>query len=215
MQSDNNFIRLLLLAGNPANLRTLRQAVAQASNLLVVDEVDSFSKARAAIPKANPALIVTDISEIGNGRTEIEALRSDFPEVHVLAISSSTDPRYAKRILQAGALGYLSKSDGLEEIAKAIRSVIRGNAYVSKQVARKILTHLMQPDEEDPYVALTGRERDVFDRLGSHEIPEIAEDLGLKVRTVRGYCRRIRDKLNLSSLRELERFARQWRSEEA
>lgn len=215
MQNDDEALRVFLISNRRESRSTIKNALSSAPDVEVVGEAASVDCASEALLAVAPDIVVLDLEDDESGPERIQHLRSACPSTHVVAISSITDPSYAERVLRAGALGYLGNSSGLDQIPEAVRSVARAKAYVNRRVARKLLAHLMKPGGDDPHDQLTPREREVFDLLGSRDANEIADGLGLSVRTVQGYFRSIRAKLELTSTSDLVEFARQWQSERA
>lgn len=211
---DDEALRVLLISDSDVRISTIKRALSDVEDVEVDGASESIEDAASIVPLLHPDVIVADVFG-EEGPEHVQALRSTFPELHVVAISECGDPTYAERILRAGALGFLSNSSALHEIADAVRSVARERAYVNRRVARKILRRLMQQTEEDPHSKLTNREREVFNLLGSQDAEQIADGLGLSARTVQGYLRSIRGKLNLASTSDLIDLARQWQSERA
>lgn len=215
MQNDDEALRVFLIVERRELRSTIKNALRSAPDVDIAGEAVSVDGASEALLAAAPDIVVLDLEDDASGPGRIQRLRSAYPNTHVVAISSITDPTYAERVLRAGALGYLGNSSGLHEIPEAVRSVARAKAYVNRRVARKLLAHLMKPGVDDPHDQLTPREREVFDLLGSRDADEIADGLGLSVRTVQGYFRSIRAKLDLTSTSDLVELARQWQSERA
>lgn len=216
MRDDSEVLRVILVGTDLITLASLRDTVRSQPDLEIAAEAWSLDRAADVISQLSPDVAVVDVSNLGDeGIREIQHLRTDFPDVHIVAVSSFVDALYAERVVRAGALGYVVTTSGLSSLPEAIRSVVGENAYVSRRVARSILTRMMQPPSEDPYFKLTHREREIFDLLVSLDASEIAQRLGLTRRTVTGYCRRIRSKLDIDSASELVAYARRWHSEHA
>ena len=213
MIQDDEPIRVLVITDSDGQM--LRQAVERAPDLLLAGEFASIEAAVEQAGSDGAAVVVVRIMDDEKGAEQVQQLRSAFPSTHVIAVSASTDPQFAERLLRAGALGYLTKPSAAHEIADAVRSVSREKAYVNRRVARKILRLLMQKDHSDPHSSLTNREREVLELIGRKGVDEIADGLGLTARTVESYCRSIRDKLGLASFSELVDHARRWQPERA
>lgn len=216
MQHHGEALRVILVGHDLITLAALRERVRSASDLEIAAEAWSLDRASGIFADVEPDVAVVDVSALGEeGIEQIHQLRSAFPDVHIVAVSSVVDSSFAERIIRAGALGYVVTSGGLESLPEAIRSVVHEKAYVSRSIARRILTRMIQGPGEDLSANLSQREREVFELLGSTDVEQIAERLGVTRRTVMGYCARIRSKLNVSSSSELIAFARRWHSEHA
>jgi len=162
-----------------------------------------------------PDVLVLDLAlPDGDGFALIEDLRSRGIGTKILVYSMYDDSAHAGRALQAGALGYVTKSNPTAEVIKAICKVLEGGVYLSECVASKLLSKVLQNQDygNDPRGQLTDREFTVFTRLGEGQsIPEIAEALDLSVKTVETYRRRAKEKLGCDTVDDLLRSSIQWR----
>jgi DNA-binding NarL/FixJ family response regulator len=121
---------------------------------------------------------------------------------------------YAERALRAGANGYITKQRATDKVLTAIRRILAGDIYVSERVADRVLQRLAAGDEPDesPISKLSDRELEVFRFIAEGwGARQIAEDLHLSVKTVETYEAHLKEKLSLGSVRELMRFAVEWR----
>jgi DNA-binding NarL/FixJ family response regulator len=120
---------------------------------------------------------------------------------------------YAERVLRAGARGYVVKRESTKKILAAIRRVLAGGVYVSEEfaavIAGKLVGHRAPADQvQSPAELLSDRELEVFRSLGQGRgTPQIAETLGISLKTVQAYCGRIKEKLGLANATELLREA--------
>ena len=217
MHNDRSeVLRVVLVGTDVVTLSAMRETIRSASDLEIAAEAWSLDRGGELIAQLEPDVAVVDVSTLGEEAVEkIQYLRTTYPSVHVVAISSVVDSLFAERIVRAGALGYIVTSAGLGALPEAIRSVVHEHAYISRRVARSILTRMMQSPSEDPYSKLTEREREIFNLLGRLDAGQIAERMNLSRRTVVGYCRRIRSKLEVGTPAELVAYARRWHSEHA
>jgi DNA-binding NarL/FixJ family response regulator len=132
-----------------------------------------------------------------------------FPEVEIIVLSMHSSPLYAKRALRAGASGYVVKRETTRRICQAIREVLNGVPYMSKEVGP---SSGPSPSEENFDLALLSeREREIFCCLGrGHPTRQIAHDLGISIKTVQVHCGNIRDKMGLPGASELYSAAVRW-----
>jgi len=118
------------------------------------------------------------------------------------------EDQYGKRVLKAGASGYMNKESAPEELIKALRKVLAGGRYVSPLLAEKLATDLNEDAGRPAHEILSDREFEVLRKLASGKtVGQIAEDLRLSVPTVSTYRARILEKLNLSTTAELMHYA--------
>lgn len=213
---DSEVLRVVLVGTDLVTLSAMREMIRSTPDLEIAAEAWSLDRGGELIAQLEPDVAVVDVSTIGEEAIEkIQYLRTTHPSVHIVAVSSFVDSLFAERVVRAGALGYIVTSSGLGALPEAIRSVVHEHAYVSRRVARSILTRMMQSPVEDPYSKLTEREREIFNMLGVLDTGQIAQRMNLSRRTVVGYCRRMRSKLDIRTPAELIAYARRWHSEHA
>lgn len=173
--------------------------VGEASNA-----VEACERARALAPD----VVVMDIALPGT--SGIEATRrmlKDQPHLRVLMFSMYDDAIYARRALEAGALGYLSKASAPEALIRAIYAVARGERYLSEDVATHIARSSDRPGRAQ-LEALSPREFEVLRLLVRGEtVRAIGEKLGLSEKTVANHQSAIREKLGARNSAQLARLA--------
>jgi DNA-binding NarL/FixJ family response regulator len=120
------------------------------------------------------------------------------------------EDQYGKRMLRAGASGYLNKERSPEELITAIRKVLAGGRYVSPALAERLAWDLSAQASRPAHETLSDREFEVLRKLASGKtVTQIADELHLSVPTVSTYRARVLEKLNLSTTAELMRYALQ------
>ena len=124
------------------------------------------------------------------------------------------ESHYAGRALRAGARGYVMKRETTGKVIEAIRRILEGKLYVSEALAGVLAAHFIDDKKgagHSPIEQLSDRELEVFDMLGRGlGTRQIAETLGISLKTVQAYCARMKEKLNLDSGTELLREAIRW-----
>jgi len=142
-----------------------------------------------------------------NGIEATRRLAEVAPRTRVLALSMHKDSVYVREILRAGARGYLLKDSVDSDLISAVRSVAKGDGYLSPAVSDAVLTDYRK-HVSDPIDLLTSREREVLQMIAEGKTnKDIANTLNLSVYTVEAHRGRIMEKLNLHSAGELVRFA--------
>jgi DNA-binding NarL/FixJ family response regulator len=194
----------------------LSELINQEYDLEVIGGTDSIDSALIEVPKADPDLLVVDITLQGrNGIELIHALNEKMPELPMLVLSMHSESLYAERAFQAGAKGYIMKQETSESVVEAIRKVLTGEVYASQQFMGSILNKFIgnngnaQPATPDKVLA--NREMEVFELLGQgYSTKDIADKLHLSVKTIGTYRERIKEKLNLKHATELVKQAVRW-----
>lgn len=154
-------------------------------------------------------LLILDVTMPGRSGLdvlrEVKSLRPDLP---VLMLSMHPEDQYAKRVLRAGASGYMNKESAPEELLKAVAKVLGGGSYVSPRLAESLARDLTRPPHRSPHEILSDREFEVLRKLGSgRTVGQIADDLNLSATTVSTYRARLLEKMNMTTTAELIRYA--------
>jgi two-component system, NarL family, invasion response regulator UvrY len=199
----------VMLVDDHAVVRTgFRLLLQSAPDLDVIAEAGSGEEAVQRFIELRPDVVVMDVAMAGIGG--IEATRRILQhdrEARILALSAHADVSHPRRVLELGALGYLSKRIAPEEMVEAVRAVAAGRRYVDASLAK-----LMElPDgagAQDPVGLLSAREFDIFIQLArGASVNRIAETLHLSPSTVGTHLYNIKQKLSVSNQAELTLIA--------
>ena len=154
-------------------------------------------------------LLILDITMPGRSGLDILAdIKRLRPELPVLVLSMLPEDQFGKRVLEAGAGGYLKKESAPEELIQAIHKVLEGGRYVSPALAEKLVLGLDDGANRPIHEGLSAREFEILVMLGSGKtVSQIAEELHLSVTTVSTYRARILEKMQMSTNAELMRYA--------
>ena len=122
------------------------------------------------------------------------------------------EDQFGRRVLKAGAAGYMTKGTAPEELVKAIRKISAGGKFVSPGLAELLAADLDHDHENLPHEALSDREFQVFLKLASGDsVTNIAADLSLSAKTVTTYRARVLEKMRMKSNAELARYVAEHR----
>ena len=154
-----------------------------------------------------PDVVILDIMMPGlNGLDVCRELTKKSKGLAVLILSMYEDEQFIARALEYGASGYLLKESAAQQLAEAIRTVSRGELFLGPGIPRTVLEHMS--DNQDPYETLTTRERQVLQCVAEGKTNrQIAEQLGLAVKTVDTHRMRLMRKLNIHDQTNLVKFA--------
>jgi DNA-binding NarL/FixJ family response regulator len=140
----------------------------------------------------------------------VRRLREALPETRVLVLTMHEEEEYVLHVVRAGASGYLVKDSPASELIAAVHSLRAGRGYFGPQAAKTLADQVQRPDRsmEDPYGALTPREREVFHLIVEGlTTKEIARRLGISAKTAENHRARVLDKLDVRNTAELVRYA--------
>lgn len=175
----------------------------------VVGEAESGEEALAAIRRLLPHVVLMDVRMPGMGGIEAtrRALRFD-PDLKVIALSVYDDEPFPSRMLEVGAVGYVTKCADARELVSAIRKVRVGQRYLSSDVAQHLALRSYEVEDVSPFAVLSGREMQIATMVvNCRKVQEISDSLCLSPKTVNSYRYRIFDKLSISSDVELTLLA--------
>ena len=178
------------------------------ADIKVVCEAESGEQAIQRYVEFKPHVVVMDITMPGIGGMEaIERILAKDSAAKILVLSAHEDSVHPKRVLNAGAMGYLTKRSAAEEMIKAIRVVASGKKYLEAGVAQQMAIQQLSGDQ-NPVDVLSPREFEVFMALAKGKTTnEIAETLFLSPRTVGTHLYNIKQKLNANNSAEIALIA--------
>ena len=199
----------LLLVDDHAVVRSGFKVLLQTwDDVDVVAEANSGEEALSLYTLHRPEVVVMDIAMAGMGGIEaIKRLMALNPQIRILALSAHEDSSYAKRALQAGALGYLSKRTAPEVLIDALRMVARHQRFIDPIIAQRMTNQRNDSDTHD-IDKLSPREFEVFLLLAKgRSVLDISQALGLSASTVGTHLYKVKLKLRLNNQSELTLLA--------
>ena len=154
-------------------------------------------------------LVILDITMPGRSGVDVlRNLKALRPKLPVLVLSMHPEDQYGKRVLKAGASGYMIKESAPEELIKAVRKLLSGGRYVSPTLAETLAVDLGRDDGTPAHERLSDREFEVLRKMASGKtVGQIAQELHLSVPTVSTYRARILEKMEMANTAELIRYA--------
>lgn len=194
-------IKILIVDDHALVRKGIRRLLEDFPDLEVIGEADSGDAALNFVKMSSPDIILLDIKMPGIDGWEVtRRLKKTNSSINIIVLSAiSTDP-LPERVLQLGAMGFLSKESCIDEMVLAIRKVSQGERYVSAEIAQKIAINRIQPSGDNPFDKLSEREMQVMFMIArSLSVPEIAKTLFLSTKTVNGYRYRMFEKLNVKN----------------
>jgi len=190
--------------------RGLKQVIAEGlGNGVIVEEAQNAQEALDQIWKKNWDVVLMDISMPGRSGLDIlKDIKLSRPKLPVLFLTMHEEDQFAVRVLRAGAAGFITKECPPDELIRAIRKTAGGGRYVSTSLAEKLAAGLAGDPDKQPHEILSDREFQVLCKIASgRTATQIAQELGLSVKTVSTYRARILEKMHMQNNAELTSYA--------
>ena len=191
----------------------LKSLLADKTNFEIVGEAGDGLEALRCVRKRRPNLVLLDISMPKmNGISVMREIKSQFPEIKILALTIHQSDHYVLEAFEAGADGYCLKDAGRRELMVAITSVLEGKKYISPTIADNVmegyLTGRRKLKSRTSWDTITPREREVLKLLGEgYQNKEISDMLHISVKTVEKHRANIMNKLDLHNAAALTAYA--------
>jgi len=168
----------------------LRKLIELEEDLVVCGEAGSASEAVRLIADAGPDLVIVDISldNDSSGIGLVKALKDRFPGTRSLVLTMHDEALYAERSLRAGARGYVMKKQAHADIITAIRTILKGDIYLSGDISARIIDRMFLGTDRGlvpPMEQLSDRELEILYLIGNgFRTGEIAAKLGISINTI-------------------------------
>ena len=202
-------IRVLIADDHAILRRGLKEILVRELEGTVFGEAENAEQVLTQFRNQAWDLVILDVTMPGrSGLDVLRELKREQPKLPILVLSMHSEDQYGKRVLKAGASGYMNKESAPEELLKAIRIVLAGGRYVSPSLAERLVFELSGEAEQSLHERLSDREIEVLRMIASGKaISQIADELHLSVTTVSTYRARILEKMGLTTNAELIRYA--------
>ena len=208
--------RVLLVDDHPIVRHGLGLLIDQEEDLMVCGETSSAVETLDNFEMMEPDIAVVDISLQGISGLELtKALKEIQPSLPILVLSMHDESLYAERALRSGARGYVMKQESAETVLAAIRKVLSGGVYLSERLSSQILREFVDGTEAQVekfgIETLSDRELEVFELIGrGHSTRDVANRLGLSVKTIETHRAHVKQKLKIDTATELVHRAFHW-----
>jgi len=203
-------MRVLIVDDHAVVRRGLQQILSDEYEDVVFGEASNATEALELVTRKKWDVIILDITMPGrSGLDVLKEIKREQPAVPVLVLSIHPEDQFATRVLKAGAAGYMTKESAPDDLVTAIDRVRAGRKYVSPSLAELLAEDLEREGPADePHKRLSDREFEVLLLIAAGKtVSEIADELGLSVKTISTYRARILEKVHMKSNAELMHYA--------
>jgi DNA-binding NarL/FixJ family response regulator len=202
--------RVMIVDDHPVVRQGIRLMINAEADLAICGEAQSEQQARRMVRELNPDVVVVDLSLTeGDGFNIVRDVHAHFPAIRILVLSMHDEAIYAERLLSQGASGYIMKQAATEQLITALRTVLRGERFISEALQSSIASR--RSDDGGQKSRLSARELQVISLIGQGlGTREIAENLSLSVKTVETHRLTIKRKLALETNAQLVQYAIKW-----
>ncbi|MDZ7794217.1 MAG: response regulator transcription factor [Spirochaetia bacterium] len=202
-------IRIVIADDHHLIRRGFRQYIDRIEDMEYVAEAETAGELLSICESVTCDIIILDIGlPDRNGLEVLNDIKNSHPTIGVLILSMHSEERFAKRALENGASGYLTKGSSPEDLERAIRKAFSGGKYISDTLAEELASEVGKTHPDLPHHRLSHREFQVLLHLADGErVSDIAEALHVGVSTVHTYKQRIMEKLGLNTIGELIHYA--------
>ncbi|HLA98182.1 MAG TPA: response regulator transcription factor [Anaerolineales bacterium] len=205
-------IRVLLVDDHEIVRLGLMTLINDQDNMEVVGEAGSASEAMLKVEQLQPDVVLMDIRLPGQSGIQASRVISErFPQTKVVVLTSYTDDTLVLDAIRAGAVGYVLKHVGNQELLRAISAAARGEASLDPGATARLISHFRATErkaQEDAFRGLSEREMDVLVEVARGKTnAEIGHILNLQEKTVRNYVSSVLEKLGFSNRIELAIYA--------
>ncbi len=187
----------------------ISRLLADAEGIEIVGQASSGEDAIDMIKDVHPDVVLMDVQMPGIGGLEAtrRALRVD-PDLKIIALTVYDDEPFPSRLMNAGAVGYLTKTANVDEMLSAIKTVCDGERYISSEIAQQLVLKPFNNEAGSPFDTLSSREMQItLMVIGGLRVQEISDNLSLSPKTVNSYRYRIFEKLAVRNDVELTKMS--------
>jgi DNA-binding NarL/FixJ family response regulator len=206
-----NTLRVLLADDHTLVRAGIRALLEEIPEVTVIAETGDGREALDLMRKHRPDIALLDIGMPGlNGLEIAQRAGKECPSTRILILSMHAGDTYVAQALQAGVAGYLLKDAAVDELPLAIKAVMRGEAYLSPAISRKVMDGFLHGHEgaANPLAELTSRQREILQLIAEgHSTKEIASILNVSVKTVETHRLNMMERLGIHDIPGLVRLA--------
>jgi DNA-binding NarL/FixJ family response regulator len=201
-------IKIIIVDDHSILRSGLMKILKEESDMQVIAEADGYARLFHLLKKAEPDLILLDISLPGKNGVEIlKELKHLYPRIKVLVLSMHPEDRYSVRAIKAGASGYITKDSAADQLVNAIRLIHQGGKFITPALAEQLANSVEINGFKPIHEKLSDREFQILCMIATGlKIKDIASELSLSPATVATYRARILEKMQLKTNVDLANY---------
>lgn len=202
-------IKVLIVDDHALVRMGIRRLLDDLPDIKVIAEAENGEVALSLVKTSLPDVVLLDMKMPGMDGWEVtRRLNKTNPDIKVIAVTAMSAETLPSRVLQLGAVGYLTKESTPEEMAQAIRKVVKGDIYLSAEIAQKMAINSLQASKGSPFDCLSEREMQITLMITTGmAVPDIADQLFISTKTVNSHRYRIFEKVLVKNDVELTHLA--------
>jgi len=202
-------IRILIADDHRVFIDGMKALLKDVPGLEVVGEAENGQKLIEQVEVHRPQLVLTDVQmPVMDGIEATREIHKRYPEIKIIVLTMMNESMFIKKMLEAGASGYILKTVDKDELIRVIHKVAAGEKHFSEEVTAQLLNNFSEKSAPGPADSLTKREKEILALIAQGLTDkEIAEKVFLSALTVISHRKNILSKLGLKNKVELTRFA--------
>ncbi|HYV91859.1 MAG TPA: response regulator transcription factor [Chitinophagales bacterium] len=214
MSAHKNKIRIAIVDDHQLFIEGIKALINDIESFVLVGQAGNGAQLLELLKTTEADVVLMDVYMPGmDGIEATHKVKSKYPNVKILALSMVEDAKHISDMLKAGALGYLLKSTGKQELIEAIKTVYAGERYLNQEVSMKLVELVLKAKNEpqqapsDRNPSITKREHEIIRLIGQEMTnEEIARELNNSPMTITTHRKNILRKLNLKNTAGMVRY---------
>lgn len=206
-------IKIIIVDDHKIVRHGIKSLIQEEKNFNIIGEAENGLEAIELVEEISPDVVIMDVNmPILDGIESTFRIKKKHFNVKILALTMATEDQHIRKMIEAGASGYILKTSSKEELTKAINTIHEGHHYFSEEATKTILSDMVNPvlrkKAGDLNIQITEREKDVLRLIvDEYTNQEIADKLFISVRTVDAHRRNLLQKIGAKNTAGLVKFA--------
>jgi DNA-binding NarL/FixJ family response regulator len=201
-------IRILIADDHEIVVEGLQSLLAEEKDIEIIGEAKNGEEVLPLLETGNVDIAVLDISMPKIDGIELtKIIRKEFPQIKILILTMHNEIGFVRRVIEAGAHGYILKNKGKEELVRAIHALNNGNEYLGEEVTKTLFISMRTKDVFGE-IKLTRREKEVLRLIANGDTTKtMSEELNIAPSTIETHRRNLIEKTGVKNSKGLVKFA--------